>query len=317
MIVKTRDTTPVTNKFEQAGAAAEEQMAFYLRRAFADAEDIFVFNDLRLVDGEEPAQIDHLVLHPFGVCIIESKSICGEVEVNEHDEWIRKWGRQRSGMPSPIQQAKRQGELLQKILNDNREALRDKRLLGMVQAGFAHCPVKHIVAISDRGIIARKRTDPEELKKADQVCDCIKEEIARHCNGASLFKPMDGDYGLWKLNADELARARDFLLARHTPCSKSRPAEPASPAPVPAVARPTAVSDGPACKHCGRRQLHATHGRYGYYFKCHACEKNTPMDFTCSGCGKKGRIRKQALQFFRTCKACGHEELVWENKSVV
>src|SRR5574340_855439 len=88
VIAKTKDPGKPTDRFEQAGTAAEEQMAFYLRRAFADAPDVFVINDLRLVEADDCAQIDHLVLHAFGMFIIESKSISGEVEVNEHGEWI-------------------------------------------------------------------------------------------------------------------------------------------------------------------------------------------------------------------------------------
>ena len=37
----------------QAGAAAEEQMSFYLRRAFGDAGEVVVINDLRLVEEDD------------------------------------------------------------------------------------------------------------------------------------------------------------------------------------------------------------------------------------------------------------------------
>lgn len=67
MIAKNKQSEPASNRFERSGAAAEAQMAYYLARNFADAEDIFVINDLRLIEGDNCAQIDHLVLHTYGI----------------------------------------------------------------------------------------------------------------------------------------------------------------------------------------------------------------------------------------------------------
>lgn len=48
MIVKQLDSFIPQDRFAKAGKEAEEQMSFYLRRAFADDKNIYVFNDLRL-----------------------------------------------------------------------------------------------------------------------------------------------------------------------------------------------------------------------------------------------------------------------------
>ncbi|MCR9115470.1 MAG: NERD domain-containing protein, partial [bacterium] len=83
MIAKESNATQPTDKRQLAGFNAEKQMAFYLRRAFGESSDVFVFNDLRIVRNDEVAQIDHLVLHRYGFAIVESKSITGTVEVNQ------------------------------------------------------------------------------------------------------------------------------------------------------------------------------------------------------------------------------------------
>src|SRR2546423_13797828 len=89
---------PETGKIADAAAEAEKQMAFYLRRAFGTSDHILLFNDLRLVaDDGEVAQIDHLILHPNGFILIESKSIAGSVLINEHGEWCRVSGERRTG----------------------------------------------------------------------------------------------------------------------------------------------------------------------------------------------------------------------------
>ena len=111
MIVKERDLRehPEQDRFAVAGAKAEAQLAFYLRRAFVDDPAILVFHDLRFKDDTgDSAQIDHLILHPYGFIVIESKSVSTGVKVNRQGEWVRFWDRQPQGMPSPVQQTETQ-----------------------------------------------------------------------------------------------------------------------------------------------------------------------------------------------------------------
>lgn len=89
MIVKERNPAEhrATDRLSKAGAKAEEQMAFYLRRALQERDDVLVFNDLRLVDATgDAAQIDHLVMHRRGFVLVESKSVTTEIRVNEREE---------------------------------------------------------------------------------------------------------------------------------------------------------------------------------------------------------------------------------------
>ena len=67
MIEKEKQNEKTTNQLKQQGNSAEEQMAFYLRRAFADNKDVWVFNDLYVEHNGEIAQIDHLVLFKYGI----------------------------------------------------------------------------------------------------------------------------------------------------------------------------------------------------------------------------------------------------------
>jgi hypothetical protein len=78
MICKERDKGkhPTHDKLSEAEARAEKQMAFYLKRAFRDDSEAWVFNDLRYqADDDDAAQIDHLVLHRSGFILVESKSV--------------------------------------------------------------------------------------------------------------------------------------------------------------------------------------------------------------------------------------------------
>lgn len=125
-ILKTKDFLESTTVRQAAGDRQEKDVAFYLRRAFKDDQNILILNDYRFVHNDETAQIDHLIVHRSGFIVIESKSIHGEVRVNTEGEWSRSYKGQWSGMASPIRQAELQMELLRDFLSDNVEAFLGK-----------------------------------------------------------------------------------------------------------------------------------------------------------------------------------------------
>lgn len=375
MIVKPWTERDTTDPRRRAGHDAERQMAFYLHRAFAGDADLLVLNDLRMVDASRPehdgrpgvCQIDHLVLHRWGAIIVESKSVTGEVAVRGDgsggDEWTRRVRGTDQGIPSPIQQGRRQAEFLRACLQAKREELVGKIMLGfrtvskMIngtdQRGFRNMPIQVIVAISDSGSIRRGAgwREPQEpfrfyVTKADLVADKINEEYAKHRSASSIFTKSNGEYGLWAMKQDEVARVAEFLAGSHVdpvsapPLPPPRPAQslpalrppppqspkappplpppplPPAPLPTPHTAGPGSVTDRPTCKQCGGVQLTALWGKFGYYWKC-ACGVNTSMPTVCAGCGAEGRrgetvrIRKAGLEYLRECSACGKSERVW------
>ncbi|MGB4811533.1 MAG: nuclease-related domain-containing protein [Methylophilaceae bacterium] len=176
MILKEKQLTNSTDPKLKAGEDAEKQMAFYLGRVFGKEKDCFVLNDLRITHKDDTAQVDHLIITRFGLFIIESKSVHGEISVNKHKEWTRTYMNKSQGMASPILQAEAQGRVLKDFIRENRELLLGKMLFGTTQKGFKFCPVFIYVAISDTGIIERK-TDIPELLKADQVSQAISEKL--------------------------------------------------------------------------------------------------------------------------------------------
>ena len=97
MIAKPFDKTEPSDPLLRAGWEAEKDLAFFLTRDYGPRPDIFVFNDLRFADISGGfTQIDHLVLYRHGIAIIESKSVSGELIVDDRRQWVRRW-RTRSG----------------------------------------------------------------------------------------------------------------------------------------------------------------------------------------------------------------------------
>ena len=213
MIIKELDRIETTDKFEQAGYRAESQLAFYLSREFKDDPQFLIFNNLRLEKAGDACQIDHLVLHRYGLLIIESKSVTTRVEVNELGEWKRWFNNAWQGMPSPILQAQRQGKFLKDYLEAHVETLLNKILLGR-QSHFTKMPIDVLVAISDSGIINRPKNDKLNIVcKADQISDKVKAIATEYRKKDSLLS-LEIPYELAK---DEIPRISKFLLAHHKP----------------------------------------------------------------------------------------------------
>ena len=351
MITKPYAPRPAaSNPRALAGANAERQLAHYVNRHFADDAEVHVLHDLRLRDPEQPeqtgeagtCQIDLLLIHRWGMFIVESKSVTSEVRVRPDgsggDEWTRMWNGAERGMPSPIRQAKRQGEFLRTYLIRHRAELLGKLPLGMRtfgkavtgsdQRGFRNLPVQLVVAISDSGRIQRLDgwQEPEHpfrvfVTKAESVAEKIAGEFTRHRKGASLLhNPLTiGSYGMWAMSVDEAGAVATFLAEHHserrlrTVNSDDRPNRRG-----PAKHRSTAREDAaPECKYCASNDLTARWGKHGYYWRCRDCGKNTSMPTICSACGvtghrgRKVRIRKDGANYFRDCRGCRHSERIW------
>lgn len=339
MIAKEKTTPIPPDRFGKAGHDAEVQMAFYLRRAFADADDILVFNDLRLERNGDFAQIDHLVLHRFGFAIVESKSVVDEIVVNAQGEFSRKYNCRFNGMQSPIRQAEIQADLLSKLLNDHKESLRRKVHFGLQQAYFGEERFRVFVAISDRGKINRVKCNPEELCKADTITEKIREIIDGYASMSGFrgfvkllvadkktSKEMEKNI-LPPLTGEELEKVKTFLLERHTPLVERHVAEvveamvvknvntgfmptpppivvaPPPPPPILSAVAPPATNSA-KCRNCAQGNL-AIQYKHNYFYKCLDCQGNTPADYSCTACGEKARISKSGNKFSRNCDKCG------------
>lgn len=312
MIAKELDPVTVADKRRAAGHAAEAQLAFYLRRAFADTPDLHVFNGLRFEFPGDAAQFDHLILHPRGLIVVESKSVHTRVKINERGEWLRLYKGHYQGMPSAKLQAERQVLFLRRYLEPHSAQLLDTS--HGKRTGLSSMPVDLLVAVSDGAVIDRPEGEAHDyLVKAEAVPERIKKLVRSR-------RPAGGFLGLFKggfvLSPAEMAGLGSFFEGRHRPLAQVSPTlAPASPitAPTATPAEPLRALGTHHCKHCGGTKLEIRSGRYGYFFKCSGCGKNTAIFKSCGVCGEKERVRKQERDFYAECATCGHSESFFIN----
>ena len=106
----------VENRNLEGGRRGEQKMAERLAEQLAD--DHVILNDLELRVAHERAQIDHLVLAPSGIYVIESKFWAGTLAGDVHDaQWTQtKAGGTVRHVKSPVQQCERQRRMFITLL---------------------------------------------------------------------------------------------------------------------------------------------------------------------------------------------------------
>lgn len=331
MIFKEKaDFTP-SDKFEKAGHEAERKVAYYLRMAFGDEPRLLILNDLRLeFEDGITAQMDHLLIHQFGLIIIESKSIAGKLQVKDDGQWMRwyhdtKTGKDRSlGMQNPIKQARLQGQTLQHVLL--KSATEDTRKM------LENFPVDVLVTISDAGVfLAHDRSLYPEVCKADQVEEKIKHLVLER---AATSQP--NSFRLSEANKLTLA---EYLVKIHRPYSSDhketyaqipntetvrigqkvfeyvvRPDTPKSfITSVINATKPRVTWTQHACRKCHSANLEIRYAK-NYFFKCLDCDTNSRIEANCPRCNRLLKVRKDKNQFFVECSACQTSELFHVNK---
>lgn len=314
MIIKEVDSITTTDKFLKAGFKAEEKMAFYLSRAFKDTKDILVLNGIRLESGNDSVQIDHLIIHKYGMIIVESKSVYGEITINDHGEWQRL--EYKRGMGSPIEQAKSQAIFLQNYLNESGLKPPHDAFKSLVhKITFDHVPIDVLVAISDTGIITRR---PETLQidkvhKADMIVEKIKEKIISYRKQDSIWSSDLLTPTPLKISPELMNDIAQFLKEEHIPKEKHVRLQVKQDKVTFTV--PASVKREFVCQKCGSGNISILYGRFGYYFKCKECNKTMSINKTCPKCGQLSKLRKDRNQFYIECKKCNTSTPFFRNTS--
>tara|TARA_R110002050_G_scaffold233837_2_gene369745 strand:- start:2870 stop:3826 length:957 start_codon:yes stop_codon:yes gene_type:complete len=311
MILKDKTLQNAVSPIAKAGQKQEQDVAFFLRRAFKDHEQVFVINDFKFTYNDETAQIDHLIVYPFGFVLIESKSITGEVKVNGLGEWTRSLYNKWSGMASPIKQVELQQKLLREMLFENRESILSK-LFGVRQQSFGGRCWDNICAVSSNAIVDRESMPDavsKQLVKTEFLVDKLNETMKLKTH-LSKLNPFDTRPDF---SDEELKSITSFLMAQvnNKPVIQQEVNEPKV---AFEISKGIDIADKIVkttesilqCKSCGEKSDYsAQYGRFGYFIKCNKCETNTTMKMPCATCGSKNtKVSKKKESYTLNCSDC-------------
>lgn len=322
MIAKEKAFTPKHHPTSKAGDKQESDVAFYLRRAFKEHPQVYVFNDLNISHNDEHAQIDHLVVYKYGLILIESKSITGEVHVNKHQEWSRSYRDKWQGMPSPIQQVELQKALLKSLLQENRKSILGK-LLGIKGQSFTYRCWETLCAVSSNAIIDRDSM-PSKVSKRLVKSEFLVDKLTKMMNLKNVVTQTLTFDTRPDFTPAELSSISTFLLEHDgkylsSPIKKIPNRVETKPAQVETFTKPIEVhtkhkpTKKLACRKCGSDdQLIAMNGKYGYYVKCGFCNGNTPMKRPYPSCNSTdAKVGKRGNLYSLVCEKCCITEVVY------
>ncbi|MBB1371289.1 nuclease-related domain-containing protein [Pseudoalteromonas sp. SR45-4] len=326
MILKDKILTTSNSAKIQAGQKQELDVAFYLRRAFKDHPQVFVFNDLKFKHNDETAQIDHLIVYTYGFILIESKSITGEVTINEHQEWSRSYRGNWQGMPSPIKQVELQLAVLKSLLRANAPLLLPK-IFGKLQQGFGGREWQSVCAISSNAIINRDHTPKatqERLVKSEFIADKLLQMMKLPASTPNALHFLSTNVRPW-FNEESLGKICQFILEKNISLNLQEPSyvsakisESESFYDEALIATKQTITEQVkpksdlikeitlACKQCNSAtNLLPLSGRYGYFVKCGNCSANTPMKSPCPECSSTNtKTSKRKENYSLVCKDC-------------
>jgi len=299
MIIKDKDLQNVKSATAVAGQKQEQDVAFFLRREFKDHPQVFVINDYKFSFCDETAQIDHLIIYPYGLLLIESKSISGEVKVNDLGEWTRSSNSKWFGMPSPIKQAELQQKLLRELLHHHRADILGK-VLGFKQQSFEMRKWNVLCAVSSNSIIDRD-TIPKNISNVVVKSEFLIDRINKVMNiQTSLKRMLDLTDVRPEFNNDELKSIIDFLMNNIAQKTVKVQKEEKK------VIEPIQNNSILKCKKCSESSnFTAQHGRYGYFIKCNECDTNSAMRMPCIKCKSKStKVTKNKETYTLKCSDC-------------
>ncbi|QYJ78411.1 nuclease-related domain-containing protein [Shewanella acanthi] len=321
MILKTKSLQNTQTPQTIAGQKQEQDVAFYLRRAFKDHPDVLVINDFRFSFNGETAQIDHLIIYTYGFVLIESKSIKGHVDVNHQGEWTRSHGHKWFGMPSPIKQVELQQALLKELLKEHRSEILGK-LLGIKQQGFGMRCWDHLCAVSSDAVINRD-TMPSAISEQLVKTEFLVEKLEKIMNLKSkLMRIVNVIETRPDFNQEELNSIANFLINQHIEINQLSAEHQLEEArkhfvnnavdEAKYLHEQSANQNILSCKYCGESTNYTPmYGKFGYYIKCNVCTKNTPMKQACPQCQSKNiKIQKRNQHYTLTCQDCSHSALI-------
>lgn len=205
MILKELDPFYGRSQDEIAGRIAQDRMAYHLRRFFGKSAEIDVLNYLRVGSGSVVAHVDHLLLHPYGLLVVERESLAGRVQIKDDGQWIRWRDNQPSEMRSPITRAYLRALSLKAFLDKN---VKQKGFFDAVELDI-------LVAVPDASAIQWPSMGPMvEVCNADQVYERVNQRVAQ-CRRTAVSSGV--------LNASERRRLGEFLCSLHRPLTKTAP----------------------------------------------------------------------------------------------
>lgn len=196
--LKNEEKKELVNKEIKAmkrGLQGEKTVDFELKNCVLP---FLYLHDIRIEFDELISQIDYLVITKKYICVIETKQLLGDVNINSEGEFIRVYKNKngyenKEGMLSPIEQNRKHVNLIKRIL---KEVFKCENV-----------PVKSLVIMANPKAIIRKKYAPEE----------IQNQIIRAENLGNYIENLDNELKKIVFKEEEVFKIAEYFKLKHMP----------------------------------------------------------------------------------------------------
>lgn len=203
MILKELDPFLGGSQDEIAHRIAQDRMAYHLRRYFGKSEEVDVLNYLRVSSGTVVTLVDHLVLHPYGLIVIERENLNERVQIKDDGQWVRWRGDVATEVRSPITRAYLRALSLKAFLD---KIVKQKGFFDAVELDI-------LVAVPDTARIQWPTMGVlPEVCNTDQVHLRVTQRV-QQCRRTAQVTGV--------LTSSERRRLGDFLRSLHQPLART------------------------------------------------------------------------------------------------
>ncbi|SFB99914.1 replication restart DNA helicase PriA [Marinospirillum celere] len=179
-----------------------------LRNAFKNNEDVIVLNDIRVpYDEERKVNVDHIVIHSYGMTIINSRAIHGKIEVNYRGEWSRSVRGREIVMQNPVEMFKYVSRNLRKMLTENIDSLLT-RVKGS-QKTFENMPIDALFIQAPKSSIVGTGINNSSIIFAEALTQSINRTFSAY---KKREFQMYGGLDTFKISRSDMYAMGDFLM---------------------------------------------------------------------------------------------------------
>jgi hypothetical protein len=303
----------------RAGLKGEREAAHYIDATLGSSENWAIIHGLRLETPYGVSQLDHVLLgRNMMAFVLETKHFRDGLKITEEGEFLRwsNYERRYQPMASPLMQCDRHEVGLRNFLKAN--GVYPTRL------GMRLTPdIKSLVLVNPEAKLLRPGSiDTSKVVKADQFFEAMHREVdklsvlgvlgkvAQMISSSTLKevatalaahdRPIEIDYA-GKLGIPQATievSTTSSVVRDEMPDSStgSLDAVPLTEKGVVHEPEPVGTPEAgfqPSCKACKSAKGEIRFGKFGYYWKCLACDGNTKL--TLPGPGK---LRKEGPRFY-------------------
>ncbi|WP_404419953.1 nuclease-related domain-containing protein [Marinospirillum sp.] len=181
-----------------------------LRNAFKTNEDVVVLNDIRVpYDEGRTVNVDHIVLHSYGMTLINSRAIHGKIEINYRGEWSRSIRGREVAMQNPVEMFKYVSRNIRQMLTERIDELLT-RSKGS-QKTFENMPIDVLFIQAPKSAIVGTGINNSSIIFSEALTQSINRTFSAY---KKREFQMYGGLDTFKISRSDMYAIADFLMGK-------------------------------------------------------------------------------------------------------